>query len=150
MSPGPRDWDKELAEIDRIMGKKKAAGDPPAIQDAKGRTPAPKAKMGSSVAPTRRQALGTWGRVLLGGGLVLAAVRWPYLTTCGFPLAGYLGTLFLATGAGVWGAVSAWRRRMGRAHVMALAVILTGFTIALLAVLPRVGYAGGSATWLCP
>jgi len=44
----------------------------------------------------------------------------------------------------------AWRRRMAAAHVVSLSTLLTGVVLAMLLVLPRVGYAREAASWFCP
>lgn len=149
MSPEPRDWDKELAEIDKIIAKgpapkpvQGAGGGPVARGPGDARLPAPRA--------SRRDALATWVRVLLGAVLGGAMTQWPYPHACGAGLFLYLGAAGVVAFAGLWGAVSSWRRRMGLAHVVSLLVALWGGVLITDVVLARVGYAARSATWLCP
>jgi len=49
----------------------------------------------------------------------------------------------------VWGAVSTWRLRLPKTHVLALLTLLGGVTLVALEVLPRIGYAGTMLTWTC-
>jgi hypothetical protein len=51
--------------------------------------------------------------------------------------------------AGLWGALSSWKRRLGLAHIVAMGAILWGLALAAHEVLPRVGYAKTPATWSC-
>jgi hypothetical protein len=52
-------------------------------------------------------------------------------------------------GAGVWGMLASWRRRLGVAHVVALLVTLWGVGLVAAELLPRLGYAKDTATWSC-
>jgi hypothetical protein len=76
--------------------------------------------------------------------------QWPYSHGCGIKLFLYLGAAGLVVVAGLWGAISSWRRRMGLAHSFALIVVLTGLVLVAREVLPRVGYARQASTWICP
>lgn len=92
---------------------------------------------------------GVWARVVLGVALAGAATQWPH-GYCGVPLGGYLAVSAMVAIAGAWVAHAAWRRRMGRAHVIAIALVLTGATLAALQVLPRPGHAPTEIAWRCP
>lgn len=148
MSPDqPRDWDKELAEIDRLIAK----GGPPTAPPAKverGATPAAPDAAPSPANP-RTAVLGTWIRVLLGVALAVGVSQWPYARVCGMPLFLYLGASVAVVLVGVWGAVSSWKRRLPAAHVMALLVVGWGLAIVASVLLPRIGYAREAARWLC-
>ncbi len=153
MSPDqPRDWDKELAEIDRLMAKSgtPAAG-PPARPEAGGVPPAKPGKAARPETPAnpRGAVLGSWIRVLLGVALAVGLSQWPYAHPCGLPLFLYLGATVLVVLVGIWGAVSTWRRRLPAAHVMALLVVAWGLAIGASVMLPRIGYARAAATWMC-
>ncbi|MEK7667070.1 MAG: hypothetical protein AAB409_00285 [Gemmatimonadota bacterium] len=143
MSKGeqPRDWDRELAAIDKII----ASGPPvPAAQPAAapkgGRAPA---------APGRYAVLFTWVRLGLGLSLGAAMTQWPYTHGCGLPLFVYLGAVCAVLVAGVWSSVSSWKTRSGFAHFLSVALILWGGVLAAREVLPRIGYAEQSAEWVC-
>jgi hypothetical protein len=150
MPDQPRNWDKELAEIDKIIAKSPAPTSPPAVAAAPGAAPAPARSASPAPAVTKRGKLATWLRVLLGVGLVVGMTQWPYFHACGTSLYLYLGALGVVVLAGVWGAVSSWRRRMGLAHLIALLVTVAGLALLASEVLPRIGYAKRTAVWGCP
>jgi len=149
----PRDWDKELAEIDKIIAKQPApvAGKP---VPAAGGVPAPAspARQGAAPLPAARgrAALTGWVRVLLGVAVAIGVAQWPYAHACGFPLDGYLAAAGGVMLAGLWGAVTSWRRRMAMAHVLSLVVTVWGGVLVGKAVLDRSNYARHPATWTCP
>lgn len=99
--------------------------------------------------PTQSEVIGVWIRVILGLSLGIMMSRWPYATTCGFPLFGYFSAVLTVMLAGLWAATAAWRFRSGLAHTVALVLLLYGITLAMAEVLPRTGYALEQATWLC-
>ena len=140
MSDQPRDWDKELAAIDKAM----ARGPAPAAG-------APVATKGSAApaAVPKRAAVATWLRVLLGLTLAGAMTQWPYPHQCGVELYFYLAAAFTVIVAGVWSGISSWYRRLGWAHTLSLLVVLWGIFLASREVLPRVGYAKHLAYWVC-
>jgi hypothetical protein len=140
MSDQPRDWDKELAAIDKAM----ARGPAPAAG-------APVATKGSAApaAIPKRAAVATWLRVLLGLTLAGAMTQWPYAHQCGVELYFYLAAAFTVIVAGVWSGISSWYRRLGWAHTLSLLVVLWGIFLASREILPRVGYAKHLAYWVC-
>ena len=154
---GPRDWDKELADIDKII-----AGTPPAklaagssgggAGGAGGAAPAKAApaavRAGAPV--TRGAALATWIRVGLGVALAAGMTQWPYFHACGTSLFLYLGAIGVLGLSGVWGALSSWRHRKGLAHTISLLVLVWAGILAAATILPRTGYATRSAEWWCP
>lgn len=147
----PRDWDKELAEIDKVMARQPAPV--PAKAGAAAPAPAPRSGGAAPVeAPraTGKAAFGTWLRVLLVAVAGGALTQWPYANSCGLGLILYLGAVGVVTLGGLWGALSSWNRRMGLAHVVSLLVSLWGLGLAAAVVLPRMGYAKQAATWFCP
>jgi hypothetical protein len=147
MSPAERDWDKELADIDKVIARTPAqSGMPSPVPSAPGQ----EGRAITAPAGGRRAALWTWTQVLLGGLLAVGMTQWPYGHGCGIKLFLYLGAAGLVVIAGVWGALSSWRRRMGLAHTLAMLVILSGMTLVAREVLPRVGYARQALTWMCP
>ena len=140
MSDQPRDWDKELAAIDKAMAKAPA---PVAGAPAATRGPALPA------AVPKRAAVATWLRVLLGLTLAGAMTQWPYAHQCGVELYFYLAAALTVIVAGVWSGISSWYRRLGWAHTLSLLVVLWGIFLASREVLPRVGYAKHIAYWVC-
>jgi hypothetical protein len=150
MSPEQRDWDKELAEIDKVIARSPQAGLPPAPASAP--VPAAQGQSLPAAAPvrSRKATAATWFQVILGGLLAIGMTQWPYAHGCGIKLFLYMGAAALVVVAGVWGAVSSWRRHMGLAHTLALVVTLWGLVLVAREVLPRIGYAAEASTWMCP
>lgn len=160
-----RDWEKELAEIDRRIAStpdEALAPTAPAAR-APGKTavpapgrPAPAASTAAPVPAHRRDWKATVGllfRILLVGVVLAAAVVWPYETRCGGWLAAYLATIGVAALGGIWSAVAAWRHRAAFVHLLSLGVVVTAAVLAAMEVLPRVGYAmpdpAHPAMWVC-
>ena len=136
-----RDWDRELAEVDKLLAKLPNA-DPTLGRGAPARVP--------QAAPTRGgSGLGTWVRVGLAVALGVGMTLWPYAHACGLQLAYYAGGIVMLVFAGVWGAVSSWQRRIATAHLLSLAALFWGLVLAATVVVPRAGYAKTPATWLC-
>ncbi len=148
MTDQPRNWDRELAEIDRAIAKMPAQ---PAQPTAGSRT---SAAAGAPVAPApvtrRRDRAATWLWILLGLALSVVLPLWPYASSCGAGLFGYLAVVAVLLICTLLGARSSWRTRLGRAHALAIAMMIWGLVLAADAVLPRIGYARNSATWMCP
>ena len=140
MTEQPRDWDKELAAIDRAMGRMPATAPDKVPAEAPRRAPAAIGRWG---------VLGTWLRVLLGAALAVGITQWPYTAACGVNLVVYGTTILLVIVAGAWSALSSWRRQLGAAHFISLVVLLWGLLLAAREVLPRIGYARESRTWSC-
>ncbi len=144
MSNGPRDWDKELADIDKVIAKGGSApAQTPATRSAPGR--AAPIEVGGRMA-----VASTWFRVVLGLLLAVGITQWPYANACGLNLAMYLGAIATVIVAGLWSTVSSWNRRLGFAHCLSLGVLLWGLVLAAREILPRVGYASQARTWSCP
>jgi hypothetical protein len=139
MTDQPHDWDKELAEIDRVIEKGPGPAGTPARLPAPGSPPVAK----GSVAMT-------WFWVVLALLLAVALPLWPYGKECGLQFFFYLGAATLALLAGAAGAVSSWAARRGLAHVLSLLVVVWAGAMGAREVLPRTGYAAQSKTWLCP
>ena len=150
MSDPPKDWDKELAKIDRAMARMP----PPAADPAPARKSA--APAGGSAAPGvapqhagPRATTTTWLRVLLVLTLALAMPLWPYPKGCGVGLYAYLVAAGIVVLAGVWAGISTWHRRRPIGHVLAILVLLWGLILIAAEVLPRVGYAKAAIRWTC-
>lgn len=164
----PRDWDKEMAEIDRLMAKEAKAG-PPAPAPAPGSTGTPARQPPAAVtgqparpapaAPARGPApapalpRGTILRIWLMAALGLlgtgALAIWPYPKGCGTMLAVYLVGVAAVAGAGIWTMRAAWVARRGFLHLLGLVALLAALGLAALEILPRVGYAATALTWAC-
>jgi hypothetical protein len=97
----------------------------------------------------KKDIAGTWVRVLLGVALGAGMTQWPYDTHCGAGVILYLAAAGLVVAVGLWSAVTAWRRRIGLAHVLGLLVVLWGLVLVGQVVLPRTGYLGSHLPWGC-
>jgi len=145
MSEQPRDWDKELAAIDKAISRSPAQPVGAAVPAAR-----PGGTAVAAAPVSRRAALATWLRVILGLTLAGAMTQWPYVHDCGVNLFLYLGAAGVVVVAGIWSAISSWYRRLGWAHALSLLVVLWGGYLSLSEVLPRIGYAKHIAYWTCP
>lgn len=155
MAEPPRDWDKELAEIDKIIASGKSAPPPAA--------PTRSAPAGSGSAPAsgapaaaprpaggRAAVIGTWFRALLGAALLAALLVWPFAHYCGSGLALYLGAVALSVITALWTLGASWTHRRGLAHTLGIGLLLGSLALGAMEILPRVGYARVAQTWLCP
>jgi hypothetical protein len=153
MTEQPRNWDKELADIDRVIEKQGTAppGAPPALPPG-GAPHSPARIPGATAAPAvaKGSVAKTWFWVGLAVLLAAALPLWPYGKSCGLQLFFYLGAAILALLAGAAGAVHSWRTRRGFAHLISLLVVVVAAVMGVREVLPRVGYAAEAAAWLCP
>jgi hypothetical protein len=93
--------------------------------------------------------LGLCARLLLVIALDLMMVGWPYDRTCGLPLYTYLGAVAMVILGGGWAAITAWKLRVGLAHIISLVLVFWGVVLAAEVLLPRIGYAGQAADWQC-
>lgn len=141
----PRDWDKELADIDRVIDTSGSAP-PPALPSG-----APPTRTPSAVPPPAKGSVArTWFWAVLALLLAVALPIWPYGTECGLQFFFYLGAVTLALVAGAAGAIASWGARSGLAHMISLAVVLWSGALAAREVLPRIGYAAQAKAWFCP
>lgn len=132
MTEQPRDWDKELADIDRAITKQPAS-QPPA---------------GS--ATRRRFVALTWFWTGLAIVLAVALAVWPYDKNCGLRLIFFLGAGGIALLAGILGALASWSHSRALAHLISLLVIVWSGVMVVREILPRVGYTRESRDWTCP
>jgi hypothetical protein len=150
---GPRDWDKELAAIDKIMssGPPAPAAQPaPAPQPSRAAaSPAGGGEVRRAAGPGRYARLFTWVRLILGLALGAAMTQWPYTHGCGVPLFAYLGGVLVVLVAALWSSVSSWKTRSAVAHALSLALFVWGGFLAAREILPRIGYAKETAEWVC-
>jgi hypothetical protein len=138
MTEPPRDWDRELAQVDRAIAKQQ----PPATAPAVG--PAGHPPVG------RRFVALTWFWSGLAVLLAVALLLWPYEKNCGIRLIFFLGAAGLTVLAGLLGALAAWAHRRGLAHLLSLLVITWAAALIMREILPRTGYAKEAREWTCP
>jgi hypothetical protein len=152
MTEPPRNWDKELADIDRVIqqggGAAGQQGGPPVLPSGAPVTTRPPSPVSPGVA--KGSVAMTWFWVVLALLLAAALPLWPYGKECGLQFFFYLGAATLALLAGVAGAVSSWATRRGLAHLLSLLAVVWAGVMGAREVLPRAGYAAQSKTWLCP
>ena len=135
MTEQPRDWDKELADIDRAAVKQ---------------TESPPGRPVPTAPPAKRFVALSWFWALLAILLAVALVVWPYDRSCGIRLIFFLGASLLALLAGVVGGFTSWAHRQGIPFFLSLLVVLWAGVMAARDILPRVGYARQSMEWTCP
>jgi hypothetical protein len=137
MTEQPRDWDRELANIDRAIAKQP--------------TPAPATPGTSPSAPVaaRRFVALTWFWTVLAIILAVALPLWPYDQSCGLRLVFYLGAAGIAVLVGILGAIASWSHRQGLPHLLCLLVIAWAGVMVAREILPRTGYASHSRDWVC-
>lgn len=158
MADQPRDWDKEMADIDKLIARQPAA--PPAAPHAgsipaqrTGARPPMPGRPGPDVParPARtRDRAATWLWVVLAGALATLIVLWPRANDCGLGLLYYLAVIAALLVAGLFGVRASWRRHQGLAHTLSLLAIGGSLVLAAQEVLPRIGYAREAARWTCP
>jgi len=150
-----RDWEKELAAIDRQIA---AVPDERVAPAASPRASAVSVGASRAAAPPAAPVRGARAWVIwVQLGLTLAAAAslwvWPWPARCGAPLIGFVAAATGVAVMGCWTAVGTWRHRLGVAHTIALLVVVWGLVLAGRDVLPRVGYAVPTtehgAQWSC-
>ena len=148
MPDAPRDWDKDLAAIDKVIEKggfpaPTGAGGVPVPAPAAARQPAPP-------AGGARERFGAWGRALLVAALGVALWRWPWRHTCGTAEYAFIGAALLLAIGGGWVLLVSWRRRTGLPHLLGLLALAWAAWLLTAEILPRTGYAKDVKTWTCP
>jgi hypothetical protein len=141
---GARDWDKEMAKIDKQL---ESVSDAQLFPEKKGAAPAQQAQVAADRASAK-----SWPAILrlaISVALGVGILFWPYATRCGFGLAGYMLAVTAVAASGVWSAVWTWRHRAGRAHTLSILLIAWGLILGATEVLPRVGYAKLALPWAC-
>jgi hypothetical protein len=152
-----RDWEKELAKIDKQLASLPDEALMPAAPEkqAKGAT---RNTRKDAAPPTRDEprqttSFGVFARLTLALAVGIAMAFWPYPSRCGFGLIGYLGAVGVMTAGGIWASIWTWRHRASRAHLVSLAITVWGVLLGSLEILPRIGYAYPTdkhpAAWSC-
>ncbi|HKR07933.1 MAG TPA: hypothetical protein VJS39_01975 [Gemmatimonadaceae bacterium] len=92
-------------------------------------------------ARQRAALIGVFARLILVAAVAVALTFWPYDNQCGLGLFGFLFAEAVIVVGGVWVAITSWRVRLPRMHLLSLAITLGGLVAIAAEVLPRVGYA---------
>jgi hypothetical protein len=157
-----RDWDKELAKVDRqlaslsdeaLLPETKSKGD--AGKMGKGGRSGGAAALSADTGDVRGGTpWGMYARLTLSVALGVGIVMWPYESRCGFGLAGYLAAVAVVITSGVWSSIWTFRHRASRSHTLSLLIVLWGLILGAIEILPRVGYAKPDprhpSGWTCP
>ena len=141
---GTRDWDKEMAKIDKQL---ESVSDAQLFPEKKGASPAQTTQVAADRAETK-----SWPaivRLALSVALGVGILFWPYANRCGLGLSGYLIAVTAVAVSGVWSAVWTWRHRAGRAHALSILLMVWGLILGATEILPRIGYAKQALTWSC-
>ncbi|MGQ0713448.1 MAG: hypothetical protein ACT4PJ_06925 [Gemmatimonadaceae bacterium] len=97
---------------------------------------------------------GAMVRLGLTSALAVGISFWPYSKACGSGLFSFLGVAAVVFVGAVWSLLWTWRGRMARSHVLSIALMLWGLTVAASQVAPRTGVFGLSSAqstrWFCP
>jgi hypothetical protein len=140
MNEEPRNWDKELANIDKAIARQPA---PPVVPRSAGaEVPA--------TPPSRRFVALAWFWTILAVVLAVALPFWPNDKSCGLRLVFFLGAAGIAMLMGILGALSSWSYRRGLAHLLSLMALVWAGIMAVREILPRTGYARHELQWTCP
>jgi hypothetical protein len=151
---GPRDWEKELADIDKLIAASPAV--PAQVPAKAGARPSAAAapsggrKEAGAGFSGRRESIASvvWFLLatLLGVGLTFL---WPYARACGTGLYGYLGSIVAFVLASTWSTMWSWRTRRAAVHFLSIALLVWSLFLGAREVLPRIGYAKHAALWQC-
>ncbi len=152
-----RDWDREMAKIDRLIGKEappQTAPSPtsrPPVPNAANASRAPERKASAPIAhaPVASGGLRVWLTTLLGPVGIAGLLMWPYGTTCGTWLWVYLVGVLAVFGAALMTMRAAWQHRRPVAMAVGVLTLIAALGLAAMIVLPRIGYAAVSLTWTC-
>ena len=98
-------------------------------------------------------SFGVYFRLTLVVCLAISIACWPYDTSCGTTLWGYLAAVVVLIVAGIWTAQATFTWQMPARHLAALLMILWALCLGAAQVLPRIGYAnpipGRATSWRC-
>ena len=130
------DWSTQLKKIEREF-----EGLPPEPSPAFKKLQSEEQRRAQERAKQRAAMIGGGARLILVAALGVALAFWPYEKECGSGLFGYLAVELVIIVGGLWVAISTWRARLPKMHVLSLLIALTGLVLVATEILPRVGYA---------
>ena len=129
-------WSTELKKIEREF-----EGLPPEPSPAFKKLQSEEQRRAKERAQQRTAMIGGGARLVLVAALGVALAFWPYENQCGLGLTGYLAVELVIIIGGLWVAISTWRARLPKMHILSLLIALTGMVLVAIEILPRVGYA---------
>ena len=130
------DWSTQLKKIEREF-----EGLPPEPSPAYKKLLSEEEKRAQERARQRAALIGGTARRSLVGAVAVALAFWPYENDCGLGLFGFLGAEAVIVIGGLWVAITTWRARLPRMHMLSLLIALGGLVLIAGEVLPRIGYA---------
>jgi len=130
------DWSTQLKKIEREF-----EGLPPEPSPAFKKLQSEEQRRAQERAQQRAGMIGGGARLVLVAALGVALAFWPYENTCGSGLFGYLAVEAVIVIGGLWVAITTWRARLPKMHILSLLIALTGLVLLAMEILPRVGYA---------
>ena len=130
------DWSLQLKKIEREFD-----GLPPEPSPAFKKLQSEEEKRAQERARQRVALVGVTARLILVGAVAVALAFWPYENDCGLGLFGFLGAEAVIVIGGLWVAITTWRARLPRMHILSLLIALAGMVLIAGEVLPRIGYA---------
>jgi hypothetical protein len=143
------DWSTQLKKIEREFD-----GLPPEPSPAYKKLQSEEERRAQQRSQQRAAMFSGGARLVLVFALGVALAFWPYERDCGSGLFGFLGVELMIVVGGAWVALTTWRHRLPRMHVLSLVIILAGLILLAVEVLPRVGYASVDAkhppSFSCP
>jgi hypothetical protein len=143
------DWSAQLKKIEREF-----EGLPPEPSQAYKKLQSEEQKRAQERARQRAAMIGGGARLVLVAALGIALAFWPYENECGSGLFGFLAVEVVIIIGGLWVAVSTWRARLPRMHILSLFIALAGLVLVASEILPRIGYAAVDSKhppqFMCP
>lgn len=129
-------WKSQLKKIEREFD-----GLPPEPSPAFQKLQTEEERRAKERTLTRAAIIGSTARLILVLALGVALVMWPYSRVCGSGWFGYVGVEGVIIAGGLWVAITTWRARLAKLHVLSLTIVLAGLVLVAAEVLPRIGYA---------
>ena len=130
------DWSSKLKKIEREFD-----GLPPEPSPALKKLQSEEERRAQERTLQRAAMFGGGARLILVFALFAALAVWPYERACGFGLFEYLGVEVVIIVGGLWVALTTWRYRLPKMHILSLLIALTSLILLAIEVLPRIGYA---------
>ena len=129
-------WSSQLKKIEREFD-----GLPPEPSPAFQKMQSEDERRAKERTLTRAAVIGSSARLLLVLALGAALVIWPYSRDCGSGWFGFVGVEGVIVAGGLWVAITTWRARLAKLHVLSLIIVFAGLVLVAGEVLPRIGYA---------